>query len=90
MSLLDVVCSAGVDHYIHHAKFNYNYGANPLWDILMGTQFPEDKLERFLQSGGGRGSAESVAKARWAEDTRGGAREAEARKQAELVGAKFD
>ena len=79
MSLLDVVCSAGVDHYIHHAKFNYNYGANPLWDILMGTQFPEDTLERFLQSGGGRGSAESVAKARWAEDAEAlGGRGAEA------------
>ena len=25
------------NHYIHHSKFNWNYGSSPLWDHLMGT-----------------------------------------------------
>eukprot|EP00040_Diaphanoeca_grandis_P042905 m.8287 g.8287 ORF g.8287 m.8287 type:complete len:294 (-) comp6698_c0_seq1:16-897(-) len=28
-----------IDHYIHHSKFNWNYGANPIWDHLMGTDY---------------------------------------------------
>merc|ERR1719461_430505 len=24
------------NHYIHHAKFNWNYGSSPLWDKIMG------------------------------------------------------
>jgi lathosterol oxidase len=24
-------------HYIHHAKFNWNFGANPFWDRVIGT-----------------------------------------------------
>ena len=32
--------SQGSDcHYIHHAKFNWNYGSSPLWDYLMGTNY---------------------------------------------------
>ena len=31
------------NHYIHHAKFNWNYGSSPLWDHLMGTNYkPQD------------------------------------------------
>ena len=26
-------------HYIHHAKFNWNYGTSPHWDKLLGTNF---------------------------------------------------
>jgi len=27
-------------HYIHHTKFNYNYGSpSPFWDIVCGTEF---------------------------------------------------
>jgi sterol desaturase/sphingolipid hydroxylase (fatty acid hydroxylase superfamily) len=84
---LNVIFDAGIDHYIHHAKFNYNYGGNPLWDILMGTRFPEDKLRAFLEKGGGRGGNE---KTRTGGRGGGDAREMEARKQAELVGAKYD
>ena len=85
---LDVIFDAGIDHYIHHAKFNYNYGANPLWDMVMGTRFPEDKLQEFLRKGGGRGGAAKTTKR--AVDGTGDVREMEARKQAELVGAKYD
>ena len=27
------------NHYIHHAKFNWNYGSSPMWDHLMGTNY---------------------------------------------------
>lgn len=26
-----------VNHYLHHSKFEWNYGSSPLWDKLMGT-----------------------------------------------------
>jgi sterol desaturase/sphingolipid hydroxylase (fatty acid hydroxylase superfamily) len=28
-----------VNHYIHHSKFEWNYGSSPLWDRLMGTDY---------------------------------------------------
>jgi sterol desaturase/sphingolipid hydroxylase (fatty acid hydroxylase superfamily) len=28
------------NHYIHHSKFNWNYGSSPLWDHLMKTNYP--------------------------------------------------
>jgi len=28
-----------VNHYLHHAKFNWNYGSSPMWDHLMGTNY---------------------------------------------------
>jgi sterol desaturase/sphingolipid hydroxylase (fatty acid hydroxylase superfamily) len=28
------------NHYIHHAKFDYNYGSSPMWDHLLGTAYP--------------------------------------------------
>ncbi len=31
---------ASNNHYIHHSKFNWNYGSSPLWDHIMGTNFP--------------------------------------------------
>merc|ERR1712137_310318 len=30
------------NHYIHHSKFNWNYGSSPLWDHLMGTSYVYD------------------------------------------------
>ena len=27
------------NHYIHHAKFDYNYGSSPLWDHILGTEY---------------------------------------------------
>lgn len=27
------------NHYIHHAKFDYNYGSSPIWDRLLGTNY---------------------------------------------------
>ena len=30
------------NHYIHHAKFNWNFGASPFWDRLMGTNYVAD------------------------------------------------
>ena len=35
---------SGVHHYIHHAKFNWNYGSSPLWDYLCGTTYDASKL----------------------------------------------
>lgn len=32
-----------VHHYIHHSKFNWNYGTSPLWDHLMGTNYPDQR-----------------------------------------------
>lgn len=40
--------NAGIDHYIHHAKFRYNFGANPFWDRLFGTEYPQDKKELLM------------------------------------------
>jgi len=28
-----------INHYIHHSKFNWNYGSSPMWDHIMGTNF---------------------------------------------------
>ena len=30
---------SGYSHYIHHAKFNWNYGGSPFWDYIMGTNY---------------------------------------------------
>lgn len=27
------------NHYIHHAKFNWNFGSSPLWDHICGTNW---------------------------------------------------
>jgi len=32
-----------VNHYLHHAKFNWNYGSSPMWDHLMGTNYPAEE-----------------------------------------------
>ena len=29
------------NHYIHHSKFNWNYGSSPMWDHIMGTNYPK-------------------------------------------------
>ena len=31
---------ASCNHYIHHTKFEWNYGASPMWDRLMHTNYP--------------------------------------------------
>eukprot|EP00041_Stephanoeca_diplocostata_P008535 m.126381 g.126381 ORF g.126381 m.126381 type:complete len:338 (-) comp17370_c1_seq1:216-1229(-) len=28
------------NHYIHHSKFNWNYGSSTFWDYAMGTNYP--------------------------------------------------
>ena len=38
------------EHYIHHVTSRYNYGSNPLWDKLMGTAYPADKVDDLLDS----------------------------------------
>jgi lathosterol oxidase len=45
----DMIMNAGIDHYIHHAKFNYNFGANPFWDELLGTAYPEDQRKALMK-----------------------------------------
>ena len=37
------------NHYIHHSKFNWNYGSSPMWDHIMGTNYP--KVTRNCQVG---------------------------------------
>lgn len=34
------------NHYIHHSKFDWNYGSSPLWDKLMGTNYDLEKRRR--------------------------------------------
>jgi Delta7-sterol 5-desaturase len=34
------------NHYIHHSKFNWNYGSSPLWDHLMRTNYPIPSSEK--------------------------------------------
>ena len=31
---------AACNHYVHHAKFKWNYGSSPLWDHICGTNYP--------------------------------------------------
>jgi len=31
-----------IHHYIHHSKFNWNYGSSPMWDAWMGTIYKKD------------------------------------------------
>merc|ERR1711872_317922 len=36
-----------INHYIHHSKFNWNYGSSPMWDHIMGTNYKQgEKKER--------------------------------------------
>ena len=39
---------ADYNHYIHHTKFNWNYGLSPLWDHLMGTNYKKIPTSRYL------------------------------------------
>ena len=41
------------NHYIHHTKFNWNYGSSPLWDHLCGTNF----VGNCERQGGARAAA---------------------------------
>lgn len=38
------------DHDVHHAKFNWNFGGMPHWDLAFGTMIPnefkDDKAKR--------------------------------------------
>ena len=34
------------NHYVHHSKFNWNYGTSPLWDHLCGTNFDDSKADK--------------------------------------------
>ena len=39
-------------HYIHHTKFNYNYGSpSPFWDIVLGTEYNPTRGEIKGQKG---------------------------------------
>ena len=33
---------SSVNHYIHHTKFNWNYGSL-MWDHFMGTNYPQNR-----------------------------------------------
>lgn len=34
------------NHYVHHSKFNWNYGSTPLWDHICGTNFDDAKVDK--------------------------------------------
>jgi sterol desaturase/sphingolipid hydroxylase (fatty acid hydroxylase superfamily) len=38
------------NHYIHHAKFDYNYGSSPLWDHVLGTDYKIAKMKKKAKS----------------------------------------
>lgn len=67
------------NHYIHHSKFNWNYGSSPLFDHLFGTNYKNSC------SAGSKGKPMSVGKTE-----REKAMEAEAKQQAEMVGASIN
>ena len=48
---------SSVNHYIHHSKFDFNYGASPLWDYICGTNYTKHscRTQRY-------GSAKEQAK----------------------------
>jgi len=33
--------NSSIHHYIHHSKFNWNYGSSTLWDNIMGTSYEQ-------------------------------------------------
>ena len=37
------------NHYIHHSKFNWNYGSSPMWDHIMGTNFPNKDKKKDIK-----------------------------------------
>jgi sterol desaturase/sphingolipid hydroxylase (fatty acid hydroxylase superfamily) len=37
-------------HYVHHSKFNWNYGASPVWDVICGTVYTSDTSRANLRS----------------------------------------
>jgi len=69
------------NHYLHHAKFNWNYGSSPLWDHLMNTNY-----KHYDQLGKGSSSGSSSSQLS-AEDIE---REKEALEQAKLVQCRMD
>jgi len=38
-----------INHYIHHSKFNWNYGSSPMWDHIMGTNFTDQVGKKDIQ-----------------------------------------
>ena len=44
--LWDTNKEGAINHYIHHSKFNWNYGSSPLWDHIMGTNFVGGEKDR--------------------------------------------
>ena len=34
------------NHYIHHSKFNWNYGSSPMWYHICGTNYDPAKLNK--------------------------------------------
>ena len=56
-------CLGSHHHYIHHAKFNYNYGSPfPLWDIIMGTEYPAGGDEKSARAKAAREQAALAGK----------------------------
>ena len=49
------------NHYIHHSKFNWNYGSSPTWDHIMGTNYDPSKISGMLAK---ERYAESIAQAK--------------------------
>ena len=53
------------NHYIHHSKFNWNYGSSPMWDHICGTNYDPQKLKRGASNAATRQrEAESLVQAK--------------------------
>ena len=37
-----------INHYIHHSKFNWNYGSSPMWDHIMGTNYKQNGDKKHM------------------------------------------
>ena len=70
------------NHYIHHAKFDYNYGSSPLWDHLLGTDY---KMKVGVK---GKGNSSEQAMGQGTEEEQ--KRLESAREQARLVGCVWE
>ena len=57
-----------VNHYIHHSKFNWNYGSSPMWDHIMGTNFPNKDKKKDIKREQAAKEQAAIVKCQMGED----------------------
>ena len=56
-----MVFSYNYHHWLHHSKFNYNFGGFPWWDIICGTRWVPGRDSGIDVTCNARGSRAEVA-----------------------------